>query len=77
MRHLQESLVAHRKYMQIDDQMSIVALFVQIQRRCRPTLDKYFRTEVLKRYPYLANMPTKLKNRVNEKTERCIRKHSF
>lgn len=77
MRKLQESLVAHRKYMQLDVQMNIVALFVQIERRCRPILNKFFKAEVLKRYPYLANMPTKLKNRINEKTDRCIRKHSY
>ena len=77
MRKLQESLVAHRKFMQIDVQMEIMALAVQVERRCRPILNNWFRKQILIRRPYLKDMPTKLKNLVNEKTDRCIRKHSY
>lgn len=77
MRKLQESLVAHRKLMDFDVQMAIATLALHIERRCRPILNKWFRKVILTKRPYLEEMPTKLKYQVNEKTDRCIRKHSY
>lgn len=77
MKRLQKSLATYNKTIRFDCQMDIVNVIHQIEKRCRPILDNFFRTGLVQKRPYLKNMPVKLKNLVSNKIERCIRKHSY
>ena len=77
MKRLQKSISTYNKVMRFDCQMNIVNIVHQIEKRCRPILSNFFIAGLLNKRPYLKNMPVKLKNLVNDKIERCMRKHSY